>query len=129
MEESIVEAHRTLDVLFEGLRTVLRAGPADDASRQFVALRDALDAHFEQEDALYYPTIGALRPDTRPTIHAITEAHGRFREHLETIGTLLERGADGEAVQSFESFVQEFSQHERQEEALVRSVEASATSR
>jgi hypothetical protein len=126
MDHPIAEQHRRLDALFDGARATLRRGDAPAARRALDDLRLALDAHFEQEDRLYYPPIGALRPEHRGAVTRFGEAHARFRAHLETIVRALDSPPLERAERAFEDFAEAFARHEQREEELLRSLESEA---
>jgi hemerythrin len=113
--------HRRLDQVFAELGRALREGGDLDALRDdFAALAEQVDVHFEQEDRLYYASIGALRPELKPEIEAIALAHDRFRLELSRISDQLERAALERARLAFAQLVGAFEQHEAAEESLLR---------
>jgi hypothetical protein len=122
MREEIVAQHRRLDGLFEEVRNALtQAGLASEA---LAALGEALSAHFEQEDRLYYPTVGSLRPEHRATVERFAADHVRFLTRLEDLSRRVEGQLLGEAAQEFERFAADFAGHEAGEEALLRTLQA-----
>lgn len=119
MRDSIVAAHRSLDGLFETTRQSLEEGLGAPAIDAFCRLREALEAHFEQEDRLYYPPIAALRPDARRFVQEFAASHEAFRAKFDEIGELLERSRFDEAGRVFEQFADTFALHEAAEEKLL----------
>ncbi|MCP5055121.1 MAG: hemerythrin domain-containing protein [bacterium] len=119
MRDSIVAAHRSLDGLFESTRRSLEEGLGAPAIDAFCRLREALEAHFEQEDRLYYPPIAALRPEARRSVEEFAAAHHVFRKKFGEIGGLLERNCLDEAGRVFGAFARMFAIHEAAEEKLV----------
>jgi hypothetical protein len=96
--------------------------PALDAAR-FVRTRTTrgqLETHFEQEDRLYYSTIGGLRPDHREAIEGFARAHAQFRSRFGEIAQTLESGSVADASPLFEDFARAFAHHETGEENLLR---------
>jgi hypothetical protein len=124
MTHPIEEQHRRLAVLFEDTRAAFGGGEAGLVRARFERLREALDAHFDQEDRLYYPPIAALRPAHRATVTAIGEAHRWFRQRFGEIAAALDGGSLAAARRAFEEFVDAFAKHEVIEEELVRSLES-----
>lgn len=124
VEQQVTAEHRKLDTLFAETRAAFRSGRDAATRNAFGQLRDALDAHFEQEDRLYYPTIWALRPDRKAPLRVFVEAHERFRARFEAIADSLQRDSLAEAERAFEEFSEAFAQHEAGEERLLRSLEA-----
>jgi hypothetical protein len=122
--KEIAAAHDRLDELFARASSALRARhPAASALQAVADLEAALDAHFDQEDRLYYPPIRALRPQRKPVLAALGEAHERFRRDLASIVRQLEGGAPGRAATAFAAFETAFGEHELGEEEMLRSLE------
>jgi hemerythrin len=123
MREEIAAQHRRLDGLFEAVRDAFsQAGlEVDDA---LARLGEALEAHFEQEDRLYYPTIGSLRPEHRASVERFASDHQRFLAQLATVAeSVRHRELEG-AAREFEAFAADFVGHEAGEESLLRALEA-----
>jgi hypothetical protein len=117
--------HRRLNSHFEGLLEALRAGGAPDALRDdFRRLREALEAHVDQEDRLYYPAVRALRPVHRPVLEELVVAHEIFRSQLGAIEASLAEAAFSAAERALVEFVEGFAAHEAAEEALLRRIDA-----
>ena len=126
----IAAEHRLLSSLFEETRTALEK--EDDGQRAKAALaslRDCMEAHFQREESLYYPTIWTLRPDLRESLAGLVDTHPQFRERLSAIAEALEAASFAEAGRHLEELVSLFSDHERAEELLLQSlaVELDAT--
>jgi hypothetical protein len=124
MTHPIEEQHRRLAVLFQDTRSAFGGGEPERVRACFAGLREALDAHFDQEDRLYYPPIAALRPAHRATVAAIGEAHRWFRQRFGEIEAALDAGSLPAARRAFDEFVEAFAKHEVIEEELVRSLES-----
>jgi hypothetical protein len=120
----VTAAHRRIDGLLARTAATLRADRGEAATRRsFARVRQALDAHFAQEDRLYYPPIWSLRPDLEAVLGALIAAHDRFRAELAALGTLVDRGARTDAAAALASLQEEFTEHERREEEILRSLE------
>lgn len=115
--EPLCVEHRGLDAILADARASF--DDRDAAAGALERLAEAFDAHFEQEDRLYYPTIGSLRPELRSRLCTISGSHEAFRTRLEQTRALLERGALRAARQSFESLARDFAAHEGVEEELL----------
>lgn len=123
MQEEIAAQHRRLDGLFEAVRDALeRAGL--ETSHALADLADALAAHFDQEDRLYYPTVGSLRPEHRPSVERFKTDHQRFLGRLARVAERVRAHELGEAAHEFERFAADFAGHEAGEEALMRALQA-----
>jgi hypothetical protein len=97
-----------------------RAGDESEAVAAFQRLRSELETHFEQEDRLYYSTIGGLRPDHREAIEGFARAHAQLRSRFGEIAQTLESGSLAAASSLFEDFAEAFAHHETGEESLLR---------
>ena len=117
--------HRRLDELFSEVEASFAAHADPDAVRDaFAALCEQLDVHFEQEDRLYYATVGTLRPELAPQIRSISDAHRSFRSEIGAIRDLLERTELPAARQRISALVEAFRRHEAMEETLLERIEA-----
>jgi hypothetical protein len=126
VRESVEAAHRALEVLFGRTRDAFAARDVPLARERFTELREALETHFEQEDRLYYPTIRALRPESREALARISAGHAEYRSAFAAIDACLAEGDLAGAAARFEEFARSFARHEEAEESLLRDVERSA---
>jgi hypothetical protein len=126
----IAAEHRLLSSLFEETRSALeKEGGGQGAKAALARLRDRMEAHFQCEESLYYPTIWTLRPDLKGSLAGLVETHPQFLERLGAIAAALEAASFAEAGRYLEELVGLFSDHERAEELLLQSlaVELNAT--
>ncbi len=124
VENSIATAHRRINALLVETASSVRAGDATSAQAAFASLRSVLEAHFDQEDHLYYPTIRSLRPEFKPAIEALVAAHDRFRSQFAAIHRLVKAGPLVDAAGFLEEFGRAFSVHEEAEEQMLRSLDS-----
>lgn len=127
---SVRDEHRHLGSLMRRTREALSGidaeeqapvdGPARDAVRE---LTETLEAHFEQEEFLYYPTIWALRPPFKKPLLDLIDCHPALRGLLADLGQALEQGAIGDALRRLEGLTRFFGQHERAEEQILQSLD------
>ena len=130
LHDKVSNDHRRLEEMFEDLRAALRpqesgAGPGPVASEILEEMREEVEAHFEVEERLYYPSIWALRPDRKAPLTALLERHPGFLAQLEKVAGALQSGALPDAAALFESFSSEFGLHEEAEESILREVQQS----
>ncbi len=126
----IAAEHRHLSSLFAETRTALEKEDGSQKARAALArLQDGMEAHFQREESLYYPTIWTLRPDLRDSLASLVETHPQFRERLDAITGALDAASFAEAGRYLEELADLFSDHERAEELLLHSlaVELNAT--
>ena len=118
--------HRHLDDLFSEVEASFAGlgGDPDAVRDAFAALTEQLDVHFEQEERLYYASVGALRPEFEPEIRAISEAHRSFRGQIAAIGDQLERDDLSSARRRIGALAEGFRLHEAIEESLLQRIEA-----
>jgi hypothetical protein len=124
MKRAILEQHRLLDALFLGARGALASAEIGSVRDALAELGEALEAHFELENSLYYPPIRVLRPEHAASVRGFEAAHERFLRELGVIGQQAAEGALGAARAAFDAFALAFASHEAAEEDLLRAIEA-----
>lgn len=129
MERKLAEQHRRLDALFDHANEVMRsARPLAAARELMLQLAKSLDTHLEQEERLYFPTIGALHPTQKPRLASCVAAHDLFRSELRQLEVHLEREDREAATRALESLIASFSEHEAVEEAMLAELEGEGVS-
>ncbi len=124
MEREVFAQHRRLDAMFEEVLDSFRPeGPPEAIRGALKELREALETHFDQEDRLYYPSIWALRPDLKPQLKTLVDAHGEFLAQLDRLETLQDRGERAEARSVFDYLSAVFKRHEDAEEAVLATLD------
>jgi hypothetical protein len=119
--------HRQLDDLFGELEaSFANRGDPDAVRDAFAALSEQLEVHFEQEDRLYFASIGALCPELAPQVRAIADAHRGFRRELAAIRQALDLCELALARGRIAELADGFRRHEAREEALLQRVDAGA---
>lgn len=122
---AIAGEHLRLSSLFAETRTALENGGDGQRARAALSrLQDGMEAHFQREESLYFPTIWALRPDLKDFLAGLVETHPRFQDLFDAIARALEAASFAEAARYLEELVELFSDHERAEELLLHSLEA-----
>jgi hypothetical protein len=120
VQSEVRTEHRLIDALFSEVREAFRGGDAARvAPPALTRVEAALDAHFEQEDRLYYPAIAALRPEHRLRLEACVTAHDWFRRRLRDLREQLERAAVQEVARALENVAGAFEEHEAAEEEVL----------
>lgn len=113
----VAAEHRDLNAILSDVREALRdRSAAPDALERLV---EAFDVHFSQEDRLYYPAIGSLRPDLRGRLLSISDGHASFRARLDEIREQLDGGDLAAASLSLDALARDFGAHEAAEEELL----------
>ena len=121
MRHGITDEHRWLGTLFEEAREAFKSG--NEAMAVFARLREALEAHFDQEDTLYFPAIRALRPAHKRDLEDFVAAHERFRDIFQQLCERLEASRLDQAKRGFEEFSEAYAQHEAGEELMLQALE------
>jgi len=125
VSHQVIFEHRRLEDLFEALE---RAFGGDSAANgpwsAFEQLSEELQAHFEQEDQLYFPAIWALRPDLKGSLEEASRRHGWFRDQLRRIGDHLNHDDEQGAAGVFRRLDESFRVHEQFEEQILERLDA-----
>lgn len=115
----IASQHQQLDTFFGEVFRALDRGGMHLASEAFRRFADALEAHFEVEEGIYFPALHGLQPQLEAELIRLVERHGDMRRELVAIRMLLDAGDRESAAPRLERLAVEISEHEGQEEALV----------
>ncbi len=117
------EEHSELDQLVSGLAGALERSGAAAASAALQDLCDAMDAHFDAEEGVYFPLLERLSPTHGAAVKAAREGHARSRGDLEKLRSHLSddeldraRGLMGELMVLFDD-------HEQAESRLIAELE------
>lgn len=115
----IRDAHGRIDAWFETTRSALAS---DDAATACAQLRDLLEAHFAQEEELYFPTLWQLRPDHEKTLRGLIAGHASYLGKVDKTIELVGAGQVEAAVTCFEELQTQFAAHELEEEETLRAL-------
>jgi len=122
-QRAIGNEHLKLQELIASTEHALSLGEADpQVVRLAGELRDAVEAHFEREESLYYPTLWALRPSVESALKTLVDIHRDFCVRLGSLVKTLERGEVLQAARQLEDFSALFGEHERAEERILASL-------
>jgi len=116
----IASQHQQLDTLFGEVFRALDRGGMHLAAEAFRRFADALEAHFEVEESIYFPALHGLRPELGDDLTRLVERHADMREDLVAIRMLLDAGDRESAGPRLEQLALEVSEHEGEEERLVK---------
>jgi hemerythrin len=124
LETKVAAEHRELEKLLAELLDAVGQIESKASVREiFARLREAVEAHFGQEDHLYYPAIWALRPEHKPALVEFIRAHQVFVTRLQEIDDLLAQDALDDSLRALGEFTETFADHERAEERLLGSLD------
>lgn len=123
VRREVAAEHRQLEALFEELRRALRGADGEPSREILAQLGEALEAHFDREGCLYYPSIWALQPQRKAALSALVEAHGDLLELLEGVRAGLAANDSERAQGALAELWNGFHEHEQAEEHLLESID------
>jgi hypothetical protein len=121
----ISSQHEKLNELYADLRRELDQGNQAGALVDCGRLRDALEAHFEVEDCVYFPAVHGFRPDQGPLLRRLASDHVAFRAALEDLQATLESHDLDAGASQLHRLVTGLVAHEKKEEVLLAEVNQS----
>ncbi len=123
------QEHSELDDLVAETAEALARGTSAAAASSLEDLAEAFEAHFEVEETNYFPLVERLSPEHRPALAAARLGHGKLRERLDGVRTLVADGDLHAARAALELLLDRFRTHEAEEAKLIsRLEELSSTS-
>jgi hypothetical protein len=120
--DRISSQHQKLDQLHEAVRHDLERRARHTACISFGRFRDALEAHFEIEDRVYFPAVHGLCPEHRGLLDRLSSDHGVFRDELSSIHRLLESDELDESERRLVELIRGLRSHERCEDGLLTQI-------
>ncbi len=115
----IGEQHRQLRQILDRLEAAVASGDRPELRNAFVRYRHAIGAHFELEDAVFFPALHGLHPEEGESLEALSGEHLGLLAELQHLAPLADAPAlDGFGI-AFSGFRAQLGAHERREEALV----------
>jgi hemerythrin superfamily protein len=111
--------HRQLREIRGEIAQALASGDANGAQDAVARYRHAVGAHFELEDAVFFPALHGLHPEAGNDLAALNRDHEHLLAALGRLAALLAAGALEEFRASFERFVRELAAHENSEECVA----------
>jgi len=121
----ISSQHEKLNELYADLRRELDQGNQAGALVDCGRLRDALEAHFEVEDCVYFPAVHGFRPDQGSLLRRLASDHAAFRDALAELQTTLEAHDMEAGSAQLHRLVTALAAHEKKEEVLLAEVNQS----
>jgi hypothetical protein len=122
--DQIQSQHRLLEPLFEKLSSSLASGTSRDAQTAAFQLDGAIQAHFQLEEKIVFPTFRGLRTQNDTELEVLLEDHRSLRRELQfLIDQILESQLDL-AAQHLEKFWLAVKDHEYREEAFLSALDS-----
>ncbi len=116
------DQHRHLGPIFEEICRALRGGAVRDVSAAFERYREALAAHFELEESVFFPAVHGLTRDRGSDLCTLCEDHEAFHAQLEAIREHLRRSELEAGQRALDALTASLRSHEQREEGLVAEV-------
>lgn len=123
--DRISSQHEKLNQLYADVRRELDRRARHNAFVCFGRLQDALEAHFEVEDRVYFPAVHGFRPEHAPLLDSLSADHEVFRTELLAIHRLLDAHELDESQRLLDGLVSRLVEHEQKEDALLAEITAS----
>jgi iron-sulfur cluster repair protein YtfE (RIC family) len=115
----ISSQHKKLDELYDTVRHDLDRRARHTAYVSFGRFRDALEAHFEIEDRVYFPAVHGMCPEHRGLLDVLSADHVGFCEELLRIHKLLGSHELDESDRRLKGLVVVLRDHEKREDGLL----------
>ena len=115
----ISSQHQKLNELYAALRRELERGQLHNAIVCFGRMRDALEAHFEVEDRVYFPAVRGFLPNRVALLDKLWSDHEVFRTELVQIDRVLEAHDLDETGALLRRLVARLLTHEQEEDELL----------
>ena len=122
----IGEQHRQLRELHAALRRAMASQDRQDARERFRCYREAVGAHFELEDDVFFPALHGLHPEHAEALESLGRDHDALLDELVRLGSLLEGEAPAAFGAGFDALRAAFASHETREEDLVSRLTAAS---
>ena len=120
----ISSQHEKLNQLYAELHREIVRGARHNAFVRFGRFRDALEAHFEVEDRVYFPAVHGFHPAEAALLDELAREHEGFRRELIRIDRLLEAHEPEESSELLAGLVSRLVVHEQKEDALLARIAA-----
>lgn len=114
--------HRHLEPIRELLTRALQRNAQEEAQTAFDRYREAIEAHFDLEERLFFPALHGLHPDRAEDLDALSREHERFLHEMGEIYESLCECKLSECAEAVDGFLSALTGHERREERLVVSM-------
>jgi hypothetical protein len=118
----IDDQHRQLRSFQEELRGAITPAPGAGAAVACSRYRDALLAHFELEERLFFPALHGFDRSTEPTLVELQDRHISLRQEIDRLQALISEDA-ADVAATLEQLLAHLNEHERDEEALWHLIE------
>ena len=122
----ISEQHRRLAELKDEVSAALSNESMGSARVRFQRFAEALGAHFDVEEQVFFPAIHGIDPELGRTVDELVTAHERLRGELAVLLAHLGSGEPSACVLLLDDLVKQLQMHERVEEWAMERAARSA---
>ena len=120
--QRIHSQHTQLGELHTAIVDALDRDEVHTAYRAFGHFEQALRAHLEIEERIYFPAVHGLVPELAAEVASLVAEHETIREGLPRLNALLHAGECELSVDALQALARELSVHELREESLLARV-------
>ncbi len=124
----ISSQHEKLNFFTSALADSLLHQSPQQAIEVFQRFEDALTAHLDLEEQMFFPALQGLRPDMDADLLQLIREHERFREALQRLARSIEASDLEQSRSDFETLCGELARHEAREEEIMKTGSAAAPS-
>ena len=128
-ESGLAHQHTRLDEFCSELRQRLTQDGARDSMSDFELFSNALDAHMEVEEEVYFPALHGVSPDSEPELEELVSEHHSLRLGVSLVEKAIAVGDTRASLAALEELAAEVSRHEKAEEELIERVTGPSSSR
>ena len=116
----IASQHRQLAEMRERAVTALQERSVERGRVAFARFSEALHAHFDLEERVYFPAARGLRPELEGELQALVEDHACLRRYTDRVLAHFESGNGFASALTLDVLLERLVDHERREEQLLR---------
>jgi iron-sulfur cluster repair protein YtfE (RIC family) len=119
LAQQTAEQHRQLDALRREVTAALERDARADGRHALERFAAALAAHFELEQAVFFPALHGLSPSRTQELEALEREHGGFLAELQRVRDEIATAPADASAGAFARFLTGLGGHEQREERLV----------
>ncbi len=118
----IASQHRQLAEMRELAVTALQELSVERGRVAFARFSEALAAHFDLEERVYFPAARGLCPELEGELQALADDHAYLRRDTDRVLAYFENGNGFASALTLDALLKHLVDHERREEQLLRRI-------
>lgn len=118
----VADQHHAIADLYRAISDGIAENPKSELRAGFDRYRLALMAHFELEEAIFFPAVRGADASQNVRIRQLIEIHSRMRTELAHLANSIESLPTDEFSRRLVGFATILGSHEREEETLLTRV-------